>query len=215
MLPERLLADRGAMSVSVNVPARSRSAKDAAEAAAPVVRIRPSSGWRALDLRELWRYRELLWFLALRDLQVRYKQAVLGTAWAVIQPLFTMIVFSIFFGKLGGIPSDGVPYPLFALCALLPWQLFAYALTQSSNSVVSAQRLITKVYFPRLIVPLSSVLSGLVDFAIAFALLLGLMVWYASTGEYRPAPGSRCWRCRYSSCWRWRRRSRPACGWRP
>src|SRR6516164_3008964 len=114
-------------------------------AAGDWVHIRPSAGWRALDLRELWRYRELLWFLAARDIKLRYKQTVLGVAWAVIQPLFTMIVFSIFFGQLGGIPSEGIPYPLFALCALLPWQLFAYALTQSSNSVVSEQRLITKV----------------------------------------------------------------------
>jgi lipopolysaccharide transport system permease protein len=131
-----------------------------------------------LDLRELWLYRELLWFLAVRDVKVRYKQTVLGAAWAVIQPLFTMIVFSIFFGRLAGISSDGVPYPLFALCALLPWQLFSYALTQSSNSLVAEQRLITKVYFPRLIVPLSSVLAGLVDFGIAFVLLLGMMAWY-------------------------------------
>jgi lipopolysaccharide transport system permease protein len=143
-----------------------------------VVRIRPSQGWQALNLRELWRYRELLWFLAARDIKVRYKQTVLGVAWAVIQPLFTMIIFSIFFGRLAGIPSDGVPYPLFALCALLPWQLFAYALTQSSNSLVSEQRLLTKVYFPRLIVPVSSLLSGLADFGVAFVLMLGMMAWY-------------------------------------
>jgi lipopolysaccharide transport system permease protein len=154
-----------------------------------VIRIRPSPGWRALDLRELWRYRELLWFLAVRDIKLRYKQTALGATWAIIQPLFTMLVFSIFFGRLAGIPSDGVPYPLFALCALLPWQLFAYALTQSSNSVVSEQRLITKVYFPRLIVPLSSVLSGLVDFAIAFGLLLVMMGYYALAGDYRGSPG--------------------------
>ncbi len=146
-----------------------------------LVRIRPRSGWRSLNLAELWRYRELLWFLAARDIKLRYKQTVLGVAWAVIQPLLTMIVFSIFFGRLGGIPSDGIPYPLFALCALLPWQLFAYALTQSSNSVVNEQRLITKVYFPRLIVPISSVLSGLMDFGVAFLLLLGMMAWYGVT----------------------------------
>jgi lipopolysaccharide transport system permease protein len=154
-----------------------------------VVRIRPGTGWRALDLRELWRYRELLWFLAARDVKLRYKQTALGAAWAVIQPLFAMIVFSVFFGRLGGIPSDGVPYPLFALCALLPWQLFAYALTQSGNSVVNEQRLITKVYFPRLIVPLSSVLSGLVDFAVAFVLLLLMIGYYALAGDYRCSPG--------------------------
>ena len=143
-----------------------------------VTRIRPSSGWRGLDLWGLWRYRELLWFLTVRDVKVRYKQTALGIAWAVIQPLFTMVVFTVFFGNLARIPSDGVPYPLFSLCALLPWQLFSYALTQSSNSVVQEQRLITKVYFPRLIIPLSSVLSGLLDFGIAFVLLVGMMAWY-------------------------------------
>lgn len=143
-----------------------------------VVRIRPKSGWRGLDLGELWRYRELAWFLAVRDIKLRYKQTALGIAWAVLQPLFTMILFSIFFGRLGGIPSDGIPYPLFALCALLPWQLFAYALTQSSNSLVNEQRVITKVYFPRLLVPISSVLSGLVDFGVAFVLLFVMMAWY-------------------------------------
>jgi len=156
-------------------------AQKAESSAAEVVRIRPSAGWRTLDLGELWRYRELLWFLAMRDIKLRYKQTALGVTWAVIQPLLTMVIFSIFFGRLGGIPSDGIPYPLFALCALLPWQLFAYALTQSSNSVVNEQRLITKVYFPRLIVPISSVLSGLVDFGVAFLLLLVMMVWYGVT----------------------------------
>jgi lipopolysaccharide transport system permease protein len=148
-----------------------------------VVRIRPSSGWRALDLGELWRYRELLWFLALRDVQLRYKQTALGVAWAVIQPLFTMAVFAVFFGALGKLPSDGQPYALFVLVALLPWQLFAYALTQSSNSLVAEQRLITKVYFPRLIVPIASVLSGLVDFAVAFGLVtIGMVVGIAKFG---------------------------------
>lgn len=152
-----------------------------AETAPPplrVLRIRPSSGWQALNLAELWRYRELLWFLAWRDIKIRYKQTALGAGWAIIQPLFSMIVFYVFFGKLAGIQSDGLPYPVFALCALVPWQLFAYALTQSSNSVVAEQRLITKVYFPRLIIPIASVLSGLVDFLIALALLLVFMAWY-------------------------------------
>jgi lipopolysaccharide transport system permease protein len=179
------------MATETRVPA-TRPPEFVEEPASPrgeAVRIRPSSGWRALNLAELWRYRELLWFLALRDVKLRYKQTALGAAWAVIQPLFTMIVFSVFFGRLGGIPSDGVPYPLFALCALLPWQLFAYALTQSSNSVVNEQRLITKVYFPRLIVPAASVLSGLVDFAVAFVLLLGMMGYYAAAGDYRGSPG--------------------------
>ncbi|MDB5311160.1 MAG: type transporter [Gemmataceae bacterium] len=138
----------------------------------PVTRIRPGRGWRAVDLREVWRYRELLFFLSLRDIKLRYKQTALGVAWAVIQPLFTMAVFTVFFGNLGKLPSDGQPYALFVLAALVPWQLFAYALTQSSNSLVAEQRLITKVYFPRLIVPLASVLSGLVDFLVAFGLLL-------------------------------------------
>ncbi len=132
-------------------------------------------------MHELWRYRELLWFLAWRDIKIRYKQTVLGAGWAIIQPLFTMLVFWIFFGRLAGIESktDGnLPYPVFVLCALVPWQLFAYALTQSSNSVVAEQRLITKVYFPRLLIPLASVLSGLVDFLIAFALLLVFMACY-------------------------------------
>lgn len=140
-----------------------------------VMRIRPSLGWRAIDLRELWRYRELLWFLTLRDVKLRYKQTSLGVGWAVLQPLLTMGVFAVFFGKLGKMPSDGRPYALFVLTALIPWQLFAYALTQSSNSLVAEQRLITKVYFPRLIVPVASVLSGLVDFLVAFALLLAVM----------------------------------------
>jgi lipopolysaccharide transport system permease protein len=139
-----------------------------------VTRIRPSRGWRAIDLAEFWRYRELLFSMTLRDIKLRYKQTALGVAWAVIQPLLTMAVFTVFFGKLGKLPSDGQPYALFVLAALLPWQLFAYALTQSSNSLVAEQRLITKVYFPRLIVPVASVLSGLVDFVIAFALFLAL-----------------------------------------
>lgn len=140
--------------------------------------IEPSSGWPSLRLRELWEYRELLYFLLWRDVKVRYKQTVLGAAWAIIQPLFTMVVFSIFFGNLGKIPSDGVPYPIFSYCALLPWQLFAFALTQSSNSLVASKSLITKIYFPRLIIPISSTLAGVVDFAIAFVILIGLMIFY-------------------------------------
>jgi lipopolysaccharide transport system permease protein len=156
----------------------------ARESASPeIVRIRPSAGWRSLNLAELWSYRELLWFLALRDIKLRYKQTALGVAWAVIQPLFTVAVFSIFFGALAKVPSDGLPFPLFVLTALLPWQLFSYALTQSSNSLVAEQRVITKVYFPRLVVPLASVLSGLVDFAVTFVLVLGMIGWYAWTGQ--------------------------------
>lgn len=144
----------------------------------PSLQIGPPRGWVSLGLGELWEYRELLYFLVWRDIKVRYKQTALGVAWAVIQPVFMMIVFSLFFGKLGKIPSDGIPYPVFAYCALLPWQLFAHALTESSNSLVANERLITKVYFPRLIVPISAVLGGLVDFGIAFVILLGMMAYY-------------------------------------
>jgi len=120
----------------------------------------------------------LLYFLTWRDLKVHYKQTALGAAWAVVQPLFMMIVFSVFFGRLAGVPSDGVPYPVFTFCALLPWQVFANALTASSNSLVSNQNLLTKVYFPRLVVPISAVLGGLVDFGIAFVILLGMLFAY-------------------------------------
>lgn len=144
----------------------------------PRTTIQARSGWVSVNLSDLWQYRELLFFLAWRDIKVRYKQTALGAAWAVIQPLFTMLLFTLFFGRLAKVPSDGIPYPLFSYTALLPWQLFAYALTESSNSVVANERLITKVYFPRLIVPLASILAGLVDFAIAFVLVLGMMVWY-------------------------------------
>jgi lipopolysaccharide transport system permease protein len=146
--------------------------------AAPVLILRPSKGFLRLDLKALWEYRELLYFLVWRDIKVRYKQTALGAAWAILQPTMTMLVFSIFFGRLAKVPSDGIPYPLFAYTALLPWQLFAFALTESSNSLVSSQNLITKVYFPRLVIPIASVLAGLVDFAIAFLVLLVLMFYY-------------------------------------
>ncbi|HEX2188912.1 MAG TPA: ABC transporter permease [Longimicrobiaceae bacterium] len=140
--------------------------------------IRPSKGWAAPDLRELWAYRELLYFLVWRDVKVRYKQTALGAAWAVLQPFATMVVFSLFFGRLAGIPSDGVPYPVFAYAALVPWTFFAGGLTLSSTSLVGSQNLLKKVYFPRMAIPLAAVLSGLVDFALAFAVLLGMMLWY-------------------------------------
>ena len=143
--------------------------------------VRPRSGFQPIDLPELWRYRELLWFLALRDIKVRYKQTLLGAAWAILQPFLTMVVFSIVFGRFAAIPSEGAPYPVFVYCGLLPWQLFAYALTQSSASLVTNQRLITKVYFPRLVVPLASLLCGLVDFAVALPVLLGMMLYYGIT----------------------------------
>jgi lipopolysaccharide transport system permease protein len=132
-------------------------------------------------LREIWIFRELLFFLTWRDIKVRYKQTVLGAAWAIIQPFFTMIVFSLFFGRLAKIPSDGIPYPLFNYAALLPWNYFSQSLSQSSNSLVGSANLIQKVYFPRLIIPISSVFSGLVDFSIAFSVLLAMMVYYAKT----------------------------------
>src|SRR6202034_3222229 len=133
--------------------------------------------WVSLNLKELWHYRELLFFLAWRDIKVRYMQTALGAAWAIMQPLLSMVVFTVFFGRLAKAPSDGIPYPLFTYAALVPWQLFAYALTESSNSVVLNERLISKVYFPRLVIPLASVLAGLVDFVIAFVLLIGMMLW--------------------------------------
>ena len=144
-----------------------------------VTLIEAPSGWWAFDFVELWRYRELLWFLALRDIQVRYKQTALGAAWALLQPLLTMVAFTIFFGRLAGLDQrSSVPYPLLAFCALLPWQLFEYALLQSSMSLVNSERLVTKVYFPRLVIPLASVAAGLLDFAIACGLLLAMMAYY-------------------------------------
>ena len=144
----------------------------------PVTIIRPPKGWIPVNLRELWVYRELLYFLAWRDIKVRYRQTMLGFAWAIIQPLFMMIVFSLFFGKLAGVPSEGIPYPLFSYAAVLPWTLFAEGLTRSSNSLVQESNLLQKVYFPRLIMPLSGILSPLVDFAIAFLVLFGLMFYF-------------------------------------
>ncbi len=142
------------------------------------IRIRPSRGWPSLGLKQLYEYRELLYFLVWRDIKVRYKQTVLGATWAIIQPFFTMVVFSVFFGGLAKVPSDGIPYPLFAFSALLPWQLFAHALTESGNSLVANQHLITKVYFPRLIIPIAALLGGIVDFGIAFIVLLAMMLYY-------------------------------------
>ena len=144
----------------------------------PSLRIEPPNRWPSLDLQELWEYRELLYFLTWRDIKIRYKQTVLGAAWAIIQPVFMMLVFSLFFGKLAKIDSDGIPYPVFAFCALLPWQLFASAVSDSSNSLVGNQGLITKVYFPRLVIPISAVLSGVLDFLIGLAVLVGLIFWY-------------------------------------
>ena len=143
-----------------------------------VMRIAPSRGWVALQLKEVWAYRELLYFMIWRDVKVRYKQTALGAAWAIIQPVFTMIVFSLFFGRLGKIPSDGIPYPLFSYAALVPWTFFSHGLSQASNSLVGSGNLIKKVYFPRLSIPIAAVTSGLIDFALAFSVLLGMMLYY-------------------------------------
>jgi len=144
----------------------------------PVTVMRPSRGWISLNLRDLWEYRELLYFLTWRDIKVRYKQTVLGAAWAIIQPFFTMVVFSLFFGKLAKVPSDDIPYPIFSYTALVPWTFFANGLSQSASSLVASANLIKKVYFPRLVVPISSVISGGVDFVLAFVVLLGMMLFY-------------------------------------
>lgn len=148
---------------------------------APVLRIQPSKGWVSLKLRELWEYRELVYFLIWRDVKVRYKQTVLGAAWAIIQPVFTMIVFSVFFGRLAKMPSDGIPYPIFSFAALVPWNFFAQGLSQSSDSLVGSANLIRKVYFPRLAIPIASVAGGAVDFCIAFGVLILMMFYYGLT----------------------------------
>ena len=140
--------------------------------------IVPSTRWRISDLREVWTHRELLYFLAWKDLKIRYKQTVLGAGWALLQPALTMVVFTVFFGRLGGLPSDGLPYPVFTYAALLPWMLFAHVVSQSSQSLVTHQDLVTKVYFPRLLLVLAPLGVGLVDFAVAFTVLLALMLWY-------------------------------------
>jgi lipopolysaccharide transport system permease protein len=143
--------------------------------------ITPSRGWTSLGLRELWAHRELLYFLTWRDIKVRYKQTALGVAWAVIQPFFTMVVFSLFFGRLAGIPSDGIPYPIFSYAGLVPWTFFANGLGGSTNSLVGSANLIKKVYFPRLAIPLAAVLSEAVDFAIAFVVLVAMMLYFGIT----------------------------------
>src|SRR5215204_1050336 len=158
-----------------NIPASSPVSLPPSEAH---LSIEPPRGWVALELRELWLYRELLFFLAWRDIKLRYKQTALGAAWAILQPLLTMVIFSIIFGQLAKLPSDGIPYPIFTYTALLPWQLFAFSLTNSSNSLVGSQSLISKVYFPRLIIPIASVLPALVDFAVSFLVLIGMMFYY-------------------------------------
>jgi len=143
-----------------------------------VLIIQPTRGWRSINFAEIWRYRELFYFLTWRDIKVRYKQTVLGAAWAVIQPFFIMVVFSLFFGRLAKIPSDGIPYPIFAYAALVPWTFFANGLIQSADSLVTSANLIRKVYFPRLVLPVAAVISGVIDFLLAFFVLLGMMLFY-------------------------------------
>ncbi|RXZ33762.1 ABC transporter permease [Oxalobacteraceae bacterium CAVE-383] len=144
----------------------------------PLITITSQEKWTLPDIRELWNFRELLWILVTRDIKIRYKQTAIGILWALLQPLLTMVVFSVIFGKLGSLPSDNVPYPVFVMTALLPWQLFAKALTQGSASMVTMGGMMGKIYFPRLIAPLSAVLSGTVDFVIALTILISMMVWY-------------------------------------
>ena len=147
----------------------------------PLVVIQPSKKWNLLSLKDIWAYRELLFFLTWRDVKVRYKQTALDAAWAILQPLFMMLIFTIFFGRLAGVGSSGIPYPLFALAGLVPWTFFANSITASGNSLVGSAHLITKVYFPRLIVPAAAMLAGLVDFVLAFVLLCILMLYYRVT----------------------------------
>jgi len=145
---------------------------------AAYVRIEPAQGWVSIDLKELWKYRELIYFFAWRDIKVRYKQTLLGASWAIIQPLFTMVVFSLLFGRLAKMPSEGVPYPIFCFAALVPWMYFANALNQGSSSLVRSSSLIKKVYFPRLVIPISTVLAGAVDFFLSFVVLIGMMFYF-------------------------------------
>ncbi len=150
----------------------------------PLLVIEPRGGWIPVNFRELLQYRELVFFLAWRDVKVRYRQTVLGALWAILQPVITMLVFSMFFGRLGKIPSDGVPYPIFAYAALVPWTLFATGLSQASNSLVNSANLLRKVYFPRLVMPAASVLAGMVDFTLAFLVLVGMLLFYG----FAPTP---------------------------
>ena len=164
--------------VAIKDPAEAEGREGAHESPVPETIIEPRPAWGAIDFPELWHARELLFFLAWREVKVRYKQTALGVAWAVIQPLFLMIVFAVFFGRLARIPSDNIPYPLFVYAGLLPWMFFSNAITMSGNSLIGSTNLITKVYFPRMIIPGAAVLASLVDLAIAFSLLVVMMVWY-------------------------------------
>jgi lipopolysaccharide transport system permease protein len=151
---------------------------EAAQSVAPITRIQPSRGWAGVNLGELWRHRELLYFLIWRDVKVRYKQTLLGAAWAILKPLFSMLIFTIIFGRLAEVPTDGAPAPVFYFTALLPWILFQDGVTKASASLVAGRSLVTKVYFPRMVVPLASVLAGLVDFALSGLVLVAMMIFY-------------------------------------
>ncbi len=164
-------ATRGRLSIMKNT---------AQEGSSIVTILKPSSGLRGLDLREIWSRRELLFFLAWREIKVRYKQTLLGASWAILQPLFTMIIFTLFFGRLAKMPSDGIPYPVFVFAALVPWMFFSNGLTQASNSLINNAQLVTKIYFPRMLVPMASVLGGIIDFVLAFCLLVGMALWYGA-----------------------------------
>jgi len=169
-----LMADKENIKENISGPP---SEKDSLRQA-PLIRIQHAKGWFTLKLSELWEYRELIYFFIWRDIKVRYKQSVLGAAWAIIQPFFSMVVFTIFFGKLAKMPSDGIPYPIFSFAALVPWMFFSNGLSKASMSIVGNSNLIKKVYFPRLAIPISSVLSGGVDFIIAFIMLIGMMLYF-------------------------------------
>lgn len=162
-------------------PAPIDSPAELVEQAPRIIKIQPTKGWVRLGLKDLFEYRELVFFLTWRDIKVRYKQTVLGAGWAIIQPLFTMVVFTIFFGNLAQVPSDGIPYPIFSFAALVPWTFFANGLTSSSAVLVGSTNLVTKVYFPRLAMPIASVLAGVVDLVIAMLVLVGLMIYYGVT----------------------------------
>ena len=156
-------------------------ASTAPAATGPVIHIRPTAGWWDFRLGEVWACRELLWFLVWKDVKVRYKETLIGAAWAVLQPVFTMVVFTIFFGRIAKLPSTGLPYPVFYMAALLPWTYFAGALSNCTNAIVENQRIITKVYFPRLLLPISAVISGIVDLAIAIVVMVPLLIYYHIT----------------------------------
>jgi lipopolysaccharide transport system permease protein len=158
------------------------------KAGLPLIRIQPTKGWVSLRLEDLWKYRELLYFFIWRDLKIRYKQTILGASWAIIQPLFTMVIFSLFFGGLGKMPSDGIPYPIFSYTALVPWTFFGNGLLQASNSLVNNSDMVKKIYFPRLTMPTAAVLAGFVDFALAFIVLIGMIFGMAAIPRFNFEP---------------------------